>query len=81
MPDDYEVRRGGPSQRESKIDRLRDVLGNQPSYSYGFHKSDSYLTPLASLTNAPESHSSSHERDMGVYFRDHYVKGERIEIP
>ena len=82
MPDDYEVRRGRSSQRGSKIDRLRDALGNRPSYSYGFHKSDDhYLTPLASLTNAPESHTETHERDMGLYFRHHYVKGERIEIP
>ena len=82
MPDDYEVRRRRSSQREYRIDGLRDALANQASYSHGLHKSHSYLTPLASLTEShTDSHDIIHERDMGLYFQDHYVKGERIEIP
>ncbi|MEC8873768.1 MAG: hypothetical protein VX502_00070, partial [Candidatus Thermoplasmatota archaeon] len=82
MPDDYEVRRRKLSQREYRIDGLRDALANQASYSHGSHKSHSSLPPFALPTEShTESQIESDERDMGLYFRDHYVKGERIEIP
>ncbi len=88
MPDGYEDRRG--RQHRRRYDRLLDAISSSPSYSFRAPESYSYLkvglkdtfgTPGPSFTDPLESHSEPHENAMGAYFRHHYVKGERIEIP